>query len=153
MILTFAAVTLVQLGLAVTDWMTARVLESSGDAPDGRVPARWRLRSSTPDARRAFVVFLMAVLVSLFALAVWIELALREAAIYVAVAFLPLTFVAIVWRPTTVWCRRLTEGLVAIILSKFALAVAFTLAAGASAIPAAATAAVSRPSSPAARSS
>ena len=48
-----------------------------------------------------------------------------------SVAFLPLTFVAIVWRPTTVWCRRLTEGLVAIILSKFALAVAFTLAAGA----------------------
>ena len=76
-------------------------------------------------------MFLTAVVMSLFALAVWIELALREAAIYVAVAFLPLTFVAIVWRPTTIWCRRLTEGLVAIILSKFALAVAFTLAAGA----------------------
>ena len=45
LILTFVAVTLVQLGLAVTDWMTARVLESSGDAPDERVPRRWRLRS------------------------------------------------------------------------------------------------------------
>ena len=48
-----------------------------------------------------------------------------------AVAFLPLAFVAIVWRPTSVWCRRLTDGLLAVILSKFVLAVAFTLAAGA----------------------
>jgi hypothetical protein len=44
---------------------------------------------------------------------------------------MPLTLVAIVWRPTAVWCRRLSEGLIAIILSKFVLAVAFTLAAGA----------------------
>ena len=85
--------------------------------------------SSTPI--EGFVAFLTAVLMSLLALAVWVELALREAAVYVAVAFLPLTFVAIVWRPTTVWCRRLTEGLLAVILSKFAIAAAFSLASGA----------------------
>ena len=129
LILTFIAVTLVQLGLAVTDWMTARVLESSGGATTKAF--RPLAAAFLNPSMQGFVVFLTAVVVSLFALAVWIELALREAAIYVSVAFLPLTFVAIVWRPTTIWCRRLTEGLVAIILSKFALAVAFTLAAGA----------------------
>jgi hypothetical protein len=129
LIMTFIAVTLVQLGLGVTDWMTARVLESSGGATkDAFKPLASAFLNPS---MQGFVVFLTAVLVSLFALAVWIELALREAAIYVSVAFLPLTFVAIVWRPTAIWRKRLTEGLVAIILSKFALAVAFTLAAGA----------------------
>ena len=131
LILTFAAVTIVQLGLGVTDWLTASVLASAGDAPTDAFRAIGKA-FATPDAALAsFVVFLTAVLMAVLALAVWIELALREAATYVAVAFLPLTFIAAVWRPTTVWCRRLTEGLVAIILSKFALGVAFTLAAGA----------------------
>jgi hypothetical protein len=131
LILTFAAVTLVQLALGITDWLTTSVLSSAGDAPTDAFRSIGKAFSSPDSTLAGFVLFLTAILMSVLALAVWIELALREAAIYVAVAFLPLTFVAMVWRATTIWCRRLAEGLVAVILSKFALAVAFTLAAGA----------------------
>jgi hypothetical protein len=131
LILTFAAVTIVQLGLGITDWLTASVLASTGDAPTEAFRSIAKAFVTPNTSLAGFVVFLTAILMSVLALAVWIELALREAAIYVAVAFMPLTFVAVVWRPTTIWCRRLTEGLAAIILSKFALGVAFTLAAGA----------------------
>jgi hypothetical protein len=62
---------------------------------------------------------------------VWLELIMREAAIYVAVAFLPLTFVAMVWERTAHWCRKLIELLGAIILAKLTIAVAIALAAGA----------------------
>jgi hypothetical protein len=130
-VLTFAAVTLVQIALAVTDWMTASVVQASGDdTADAFANLRYAFEAS-PAPNQQFVLFLVAVLVTLLAIAVWVELALREAAIYVAVAFLPLSLVAMVWRPTTVWCRRLAEGLIALILSKFVLAVAFALAAGA----------------------
>lgn len=131
LILTFTAVTLVQLALAVTDWMTASVIAVNQDGAANAFRALADLFSSGSTPLEGFVAFLMAVFMALLALAVWVELALREAAVYVAVAFMPLTFVAIVWRPTTVWCRRLAEGLLAVILSKFAIAAAFSLASGA----------------------
>ncbi len=56
---------------------------------------------------------------------------MREAAVYVAVAFLPLALVAMVWERTAHWSRRLAEWLVAIILAKFTIAAAFALAASA----------------------
>jgi hypothetical protein len=65
----------------------------------------------------SFVLFLMSVMTAVLALVVWVELSLREAAIYVAVDFLPLTFVAMVWQPTAIWCQRLAEGLLSVILS------------------------------------
>ena len=56
---------------------------------------------------------------------------MREAAIYVAVAFLPLSFAAMIWQRTAHWCRRLVDGLGAIILAKFTIAAAIALAASA----------------------
>jgi hypothetical protein len=132
LLLTFAALTLVLLALAVTDWMTEAILANAGGDPAKAFKGIGDLFAAGPNSTLApFVVFLTAVFTAVLALVVWIELVLRESAIYVAAAFLPLTFVAIIWRTTAVWCRRLAEGLVAIILSKFAVAVAFTLAAGA----------------------
>lgn len=77
------------------------------------------------------MVFLNAVLISVVALVVWLELVMREAAVYVALAFLPLTLIAMVWERTVHWSRRLAEWLLAIILAKFAIACAFALAASA----------------------
>ena len=65
---------------------------------------------------------------AVLALVVWMELVLREASIYVAVTFLPISFVAMIWRPTASWARRLAEWLGAIILAKFTIAVAFAIA-------------------------
>jgi hypothetical protein len=65
------------------------------------------------------------------ALAVWIELAVREAAVYVIVLMLPLMFAAMVWPARRVWAIRAVEMLVALILSKFAIVAVLTLGAGA----------------------
>ena len=56
-----------------------------------------------------FLLFLGALFTALATFVVWLELIMREAAIYVAVAFLPLCFAAMVWERTAHWCRRLVE--------------------------------------------
>jgi hypothetical protein len=131
LLLTFAAVTLVELALAVTDWMTTAALASFGRDATHAFRDMGRLlapASLTLNPLPGLVVFLAATLTAALALLVWVELVLREASIYVAVSFLPLAFVALVWRPTAHWARRLSEWLGAIIVSKFTIAAAFSIA-------------------------
>ena len=52
---------------------------------------------------------------------VWVELVLRDAAVYVAVLFLPLAFAGIVWPATAHWLGRLLRLIVAVILSKLVI--------------------------------
>jgi hypothetical protein len=75
-----------------------------------------------------FVVFLLGAISAGGALIVWIELAVREAAVYVIVLMLPLAFAALVWPARRVWAIRSVELLVALILSKFAIVAVFGLA-------------------------
>lgn len=133
MLMTFVTVTLTQLGLRVTDEMTAWVLRGTGQDVHEAFRALGAILSLTNDNSYAapFVVFLNAVLISVVALIVWLELVMREAAVYVALAFLPLTLIAMVWERTAHWSRRLAEWLVAIVLAKFTIAAAFALAASA----------------------
>jgi len=55
------------------------------------------------------------------ALAVWIELLVRAAAVEVAVMFLPVVFAGIVWPATARYARRLAEILGALIISKLVI--------------------------------
>ncbi len=134
LLLCFVAVTLVEGALAVTDWMTARVLghfdrdtgEFFADVGEVLVPS-----SMTGSPLPGFLLFLGGLVTALATFVVWLELVMREAAIYVAVAFLPLCFAAMVWERTAHWCRRLVELLAAIVLAKLTIAVAIALAAGA----------------------
>jgi hypothetical protein len=87
--------------------------------------------SPTASPLPGFLLFLGALITGIATFVVWLELVMREAAIYLAVAFLPLCFLAIVWERTAHWCRRLVELLAALILAKFTIAVAVALAAGA----------------------
>ena len=50
------------------------------------------------------------------AFALWVELLLREAAVYVIVLMLPLAFAALVWPARRIWAVRAVELLVALIL-------------------------------------
>jgi hypothetical protein len=132
--LCFAAVTLVEIALAVTDWMTAEVL--SGFRSDtgeffrdlGNVLSGG---SVTGGPMPSFLLFLSGLFLAFLGFMVWLELVMREAAIYVAVAFLPLSFAAMIWQRTAHWCRRLVDGLTAIVLSKFTIAATIALAAAA----------------------
>src|SRR6266498_1451782 len=78
-----------------------------------------------------FGVFLGAIILAVGAFVLWLELVIRDAAIYVCVFFLPLTFVAMIWPATSRWARRLVELLVAIVLAKFVIVSILSLASAA----------------------
>jgi hypothetical protein len=127
LLLTFAAVTLVELGLALTDSLTdAAVGGLGGDVKESFEDLGGALVPTGP--LPGLVLFLGSILIAVLSLVVWIELVLREAAIYVAVAFLPLALAAVTWPRTAHWARRLAEWIAAIVLAKLAIAVSFAVA-------------------------
>jgi hypothetical protein len=68
-----------------------------------------------------FLAFLLCLFTAGAGMCVWLELAMREAAVYIVVLILPLAFAALVWPARRVWAIRAVEMLVALILSKFAI--------------------------------
>ena len=134
-LLTAIAVTVVQLLLQLTDQMSAAVAGSVGnDAKEFFSDTGKSLGSVTGTAAGAtqvplFAVFLAALIAAAGAFCVWLELLVRAAAIYVAVLFLPFTFVAMIYPATSRWCRRLVEILFAVIFAKFVIVAIMALAA------------------------
>jgi hypothetical protein len=57
----------------------------------------------------------------------WIELLMREAAVYVIVLMLPLAFAGMVWPARRIWAIRAIELLVALVMSKFAIVAVLSL--------------------------
>jgi hypothetical protein len=68
-----------------------------------------------------FLAFLLCLFTAGAAVVVWLELAMREAAVYIVVLMLPLAFAALVWPARRMWAVRAVEMLFALILSKFAI--------------------------------
>src|SRR5262249_34451215 len=75
-----------------------------------------------------FGVFLGAIVLAIGAFVLWFEMIIRDAAIYICVFFLPLTFVGMIWPATSRWARRLVELLITIILSKFVIVAILSIA-------------------------
>jgi hypothetical protein len=129
------AVTIVQLLLQLTDEMSAAVSSSVGSDAEqffkdsGKALADVSSTSGGASPVPLFAVFLGALVAAAGAFCVWLELLVRSGAIYVALLFLPFTFVAMIWPATASWCRRLIEILVAVILSKFVIVAIMALAA------------------------
>ncbi|MFZ0387475.1 MAG: hypothetical protein WAL22_17570 [Solirubrobacteraceae bacterium] len=89
-----------------------------------------------------FVTFLAAIITVAATLALWLELLVRNAAVYVIVLMLPLFFAAMVWPARRTLAIRAIETLIALILSKFAIVAVLSLggsALGHSTIPGAAS--------------
>jgi hypothetical protein len=78
-----------------------------------------------------FVAFLLGIFTVAGALFLWVELLMREAAVYVVVLMLPLAFAAFVWPARRIWAIRTIEVLAALILSKFAIVAVLSLGAAA----------------------
>jgi hypothetical protein len=74
-----------------------------------------------------FLAFLVGLFMIGAAFALWIELLMREAAVYVIVLMLPLAFAAMVWPARRIWAVRAVELLVALILSKFVIVAVLSL--------------------------
>jgi hypothetical protein len=133
---TFAAVTITGLLLAVTDDLSARI--SAGMGADlnqslhgvGTVLQQTgQLTSVGTDGTAVplFAGFLAAVVIVISALGVWIELVLREVAIYGALLFFPLALAGLVWDATARWARRLAEIIVSLILAKLVIVALLSL--------------------------
>lgn len=132
---TAGAVVVVDLLVDLTDQLSAWIARGMGDDlsafASGVISAL--ARSAGPDggAVAGLAALIGGAVIAFAAFVIWLELLLRQAAIYVAVLFLPLGFMAMVWPATSHWMRRLAQGLLAIILSKFVIVAVMALAASA----------------------
>jgi hypothetical protein len=118
--------------LAATDQMCSVISAAGGNAGArflSHVGAAAGLVSILDGS--AFLAFLIGLFAAFGALVLWLELLIREAAVYVIVLMLPLAFAAFVWPARRVWATRAVELLVALILSKFAIVAVLTLGASA----------------------
>jgi hypothetical protein len=132
---TGAAVVIVDMLITITDGMSTWIGRSMGsdlsEFATGLGTAVTSLAGPTGGGAAGFAALIAAAVVAFATFVIWLELLLRQAAIYVAVLFLPLGFMAMVWPATAHWLRRLVQGLVAIILSKFVIVAVMALASSA----------------------
>jgi hypothetical protein len=126
------AAPLIMLVLAASDEMCTIVSSASGGADVGFLKTFGGFIGglSVVDGS-PFLAFLLGALIAGAALAVALELLVREAAVYVVVLMLPLAFAAMVWPARRIWAVRAIETLVALILAKFAIVAVLALAGGA----------------------
>jgi hypothetical protein len=132
-ILAGAAIVATQLLISITDDLSgivvgrlggtsSNLLQSVGDA------YKRALDDNSHDAIPLFGIFLGAIILAIGAFVLWLEMVIRDAAIYIALFFLPLTFVAMIWPATSRWAKRLVELLVVVILAKFVIVSILSLA-------------------------
>ncbi len=149
---TSAAYVVVQLLIGATDGFSAAISASTGkDAHDFFKGATEALSVAGAGAGAAagsgggpagaavgsgagavavplFVGFIGAVVAAFAALAVWIELLMRSAAIYAVALFMPLSIAAAIWPRWSSALRRTAELLIAVIGSKFVIVSVVALA-------------------------
>jgi hypothetical protein len=123
-----------QMLINISDWMSAALGgNAAADAQKFMSDAGSALAGlgagSVNPAAPVFGVLLGALIVTLGALSIWLELLLRAAAIYISVLFLPLALSAMIWPAGWRWCRRLIEFLIAIIFAKVFIVAIINLAA------------------------
>ncbi|HUA02781.1 MAG TPA: hypothetical protein VMB27_02685 [Solirubrobacteraceae bacterium] len=114
--------------LAATDELCAFISSAAGDASAhflDKVEAL--IGGLTALTSSPFLAFLVGLFMVGAAFALWIELLMREAAVYVIVLMLPLAFAAMVWPARRIWAVRAVELLIALILSKFAIVAVLSL--------------------------
>jgi hypothetical protein len=126
------AAPLVMLLLAASDEMS-RIVSAAAGGDGGHFLGRTGVTIGVLSVvdHSPFLLFLVALLTAAAAIALWIELLMREAAVYIVVLMLPLAFAAMVWPARRVWAVRTAELLVALILSKFVIVAVLALGAAA----------------------
>ncbi|HET8979406.1 MAG TPA: hypothetical protein VFN87_14685 [Solirubrobacteraceae bacterium] len=122
------AAPLTMLLLAGSDEMSALISSASGHAGASFLDRAGGLGGAIGVlSGSVFVTFFVALLTAAATLTLWIELLIRDAAVYVIVLMLPLFFAAMVWPARRVWAIRAVELLVALILSKFVIVAVLSL--------------------------
>jgi len=135
-IFSFVGPAMAQMLINTSDWMSSAVGHDASQNADKFMhdAGGWlgALGAGTVNpVAPVFGVLLAAIIVVVGAISIWLELLLRDAAIYISVLFLPIGFSAMVWQAGWRWCKRLIEFLIAIIFAKvFIVAIVNLAAAG-----------------------
>jgi hypothetical protein len=131
-LLTGVVIEIVSLGLTATDRASSSLLATGGGPAGGMFThLEEALGPVSGGAAAAFGGLLLVGVVAIISFVLWIELAVRSAAVAVAAMFLPLALAGLVWPATAHWARRLGETLAALVLMKLVMAAVLALAAGA----------------------
>ena len=129
---TGAAVTVTQALLVLTDALCRSVTGPTQHDLAGALTGAGRAAGAAslgiPGSAPVMVTLLAGAAAIVAGLLLWIELLLREAAVYAALLFFPLALAGLAWEPSRRWARRLAETLVALIFSKFVIAAVLALA-------------------------
>jgi hypothetical protein len=120
------AAPLTMLLLAASDELSAIMASASGNS-GANFLAKAGAAAAFSALASPFVAFFAGLLTAAATFTLWIELLIREAAVYVIVLMLPLFFAAMVWPARRIWAIRAVELLVALILSKFAIVAVLSL--------------------------
>jgi hypothetical protein len=141
-IATSAAYVVVPLLLATSDGMCAVIAHSTGaDSKhflQGAVKAIALIAGPTGSAVGGpvgtvavplFIGFIVVVVAAFAAFFVWLELLMRDAAIYVVALFMPLAIAASIWPRWVSALQRTVELLIVIVFSKFVIVAIISLAA------------------------
>jgi hypothetical protein len=129
---TTLAVALTVIGLSVADQVSAAVLSSSPHAFWGTVAHAWG-KSGFGGFGSSALATLIALIEVLAAVFVWLELIVRNAGIYVAVLFFPVTLAAGIWPALASWPRRLGRLLLMLVILKPVALIVLSLAGNAAA--------------------
>lgn len=135
-ILAAGAIVATQLLIAVADSLSGTVVQSLGGSSTNLLQSvgdayKNALNDNSSNAVPLFGIFLGSIILAVGAFVLWLEMVIRDAAIYIALFFLPLTFVAMIWPATSRWARRLVELLVAVVFAKFVIVSIISLASAA----------------------
>jgi hypothetical protein len=103
---------------------------AGGAVGEGDPTSKAGLQGAGEVAVPVFVTFLVAIIGAFAAFFVWVELLMRDAAVYVVALFLPLAFAASILPRWSGALRRTGELLVVVIGSKFVIVSIIALAAG-----------------------
>lgn len=113
--------------LAASDQLSAIVSSATGNASNRFISLSTGVLGELTVATGPFVAFLVGLFIVAGAFVLWIELLMREAAVYVIVLMLPLAFAAMVWPARRIWAIRAVELLAALVMSKFAIVAVLSL--------------------------
>jgi hypothetical protein len=125
---TGVAMAVVGMALSATDELCSYVTKSADVDAAGLLRNLVTTLSRGGSSVTGFGLVLVSLLIATGGFFLTIELVVRESAIWVAMLFLPLGFVASVWPSTARWGRRLAEVMAALILSKFVIVAIVSMA-------------------------
>lgn len=127
----FAAIPIVQMILGMTDKMTDGLTAGFGkDIGDVLLTTHGFFGTANPISNiGGFLTLIFSLLTVAGSICILIELAIREAAVYLVMLFLPLASVFSIWPPARAVAWRFAQLLTVVIFSKLAICVAFTFGA------------------------